>query len=219
MYETANHIKMPLNDQQKPDPLALAKSFSDILANSPSLRKQIITGEKPRPKNWSRKANAPYYKERFALQFKQVLDEMLVDKLDVEYKFSDFPNLSRTSLYLMVNQSKLYLLEQLDPNGQYAAFCQCVVITKEKTGIRISLCRDVRDGGNYRPSKVVPKDCKWRDDMEDFLASDDPEKKIFVMDKLSLNPDEVAELEATLGVLDNIVFNITGDKIKIVKSE
>ena len=35
--------------------------------------------EKVKPPNWSKHSNAPYYRERYALQMKQVLDSMIAD--------------------------------------------------------------------------------------------------------------------------------------------
>src|SRR5205823_4714999 len=71
---------------------------------------------------WGKKKNAPYYREKFALEIRNVLD--ILKKTFPQpfvYRYERFPEFSSRTIYLRIYQSKKYLLEHLDPTGAYAA--------------------------------------------------------------------------------------------------
>src|SRR5437762_1668188 len=78
-------------------------STPKILSNLPSTQEVII----------KRRLTLPYYRERFALEIKEAIDAMLEDGKNRVYKFSDFKHISKTSLYLRIHQSYLYLTDNL----------------------------------------------------------------------------------------------------------
>lgn len=214
---------MPLTENMKPsqptteDVKSIVEAFKEVV-NVPSVKQSILMKSRKRPRGWRPTSNSPYYKERFGLEFKAVLDAMMVDSKDREYRYKDFTTMSHKSLYLRVNQSKLYLLEELDPDKQYARFCEMTTITRETTGIRISLCRDMREGApSFVPSIVESDDSYlWKDSMQDFL--NDPEKRgVWEQCNLSLSQDEIDTWSLSLNGLAGIAAIVRSDKIKIVK--
>src|SRR4051812_14140417 len=66
-----------------------------------------------RPKGWSRKSNATYYKEIYAKQMKESVDKMIETGNRLVYKYEvwcneDDGNMSPGTLYLRINQSIRY---------------------------------------------------------------------------------------------------------------
>lgn len=105
-----------------------------------------------RPASWSRRANAPYYRERYALEVKHILDEMILsgengDKEPRLIKYTDYPEISHTTLYLKINQAMLYLLEKMDTEDKmYAAFRQIISISRVRSiGIKFAYNHEVTD--------------------------------------------------------------------------
>lgn len=209
------------------------KKLQELLAQVKDKKKlvEVLANDGPkRPKGWSSLSNAPYFKERFALEFKMVLDAMIAEYKegrfeDREYKYSEFcqpgvvGSLSRNSLYLKINQSKLYLLKELDFDGTYKEFCELLTITKERTGIRISYVRDIRQGLDFKmPSKVVPKTetFSWKDKVDSFLENGQSGDKL-ELTGLSIDEDQQQDIIASLSGLSDIIFKVTDSSIKIVK--
>ncbi len=224
----------PLNENIKPDttidptPIVNRESIKDKLLEE--LHK-IFTGEeankhyheyltkkKERPEHWKRLSNVPYYKERFALELKVVLDAMILDGQDREYRYADFPDTKRNTIYLRVNQAKLYLLEELDFDGRYHKLFQCITISRERTGIRLSFHKDVREGTGFMPTTVISNTSidNLRSRIDQFISEATTGQK-FEDTKVSIGPDEVIALRNSFVGLEGFVANITESSVKIIK--
>ena len=224
---------MPLSEQlthtDKP-----SISAEDALKNIQDLFKKVDKeklaklladrGDTKKPNNWSSLTNAPYYRERFALELKVVLDEMIQEAEanifeDREFFYSSFPTLSHNTLYLRVNQSKLYLVNKLDSENKYKRFLELVAITREKSGIRLSYNRDVlHPAVPLKANKVMPieqQTITWKVKLDEFLSSD--KAGVFELDKLALDDDDIEVITNSLSQLNNVIYSIKNDKIRIVR--
>jgi hypothetical protein len=217
---------MPISSNIEPDPKAeVRKAALELLRNDESLRRLFLE-EKRKPSEWSKRTNAPYYRERFALELKHIIDEMIIEQANGEFTdrqffYSDFPTQSQTSLYLKINQSKLYLLDNLDFEGKYARFFEGVSISRERgKGIRIGYNRDMTAVGilpsahkvNEKSADVI----SWKDRMQDFLDNSEPGQEL-ELKRLSLTNDEVQELNYQLGEIVSILFKVTNNRIWITR--
>ena len=178
-----------------------------------------------RPDGWSKKSNAPYYKEIYAKEIKDALDSVMATKQDMLYSYADFEKLgmSHATVYLRVNQSCRYLMKYMDPEGKYAdILMNKVSITKERNvGVRISLLPEYRETGTesvFKPKSVVPKsdDPIWRKKLEEFLENAQP-GETFHKSGLALDPDEIKELNDSFISVQGFIANITSYEIKIVR--
>lgn len=214
---------MPLNENMKPSSEAaeLVKNIQDIL-KIPAVRKSVIQN-KPieKPHGWKSSSNPPYFKERFALEFKLALDKMMESGEDMEYRYADF-KMTKDSMYLRVAQSRMYLLERLDPEGKYAKFLEQITITRERTGVRLSFCRDIRvrrqgDEPDFFPSVIdAIGQASLRNKIVDWLEVS-KSGDIFDLDKLSLPADEVNELQILLAPLENVAAEITATRVRLIR--
>jgi hypothetical protein len=219
---------MPLHnnlqgDEPAADATEVLRTFQQIVAKNPDKFAKLMSGDADdpkRPKNWSRLANAPYYKHRFALDMKVIYDQMMADMTDREFKFKEFPDISRQTLYLRVNQSRRYLVDKLDPTGIYTAFNECVTVTREETGIRINIHRDVQLGAEkkvgFMPDKVVARELQWRGKMDEWMEGSQPDDR-FEQKELSLSDEQVQELRLELDQLEGIAASVTNSSVKILR--
>lgn len=178
-----------------------------------------------KPDGWSKKSNAPYYKEIYAKEIKETLDSVMATKQDQLYSYEDFEKLgmSHATVYLRVNQSSRYLMKYMDPKGEYAdILMNKVAITKERNvGVRISLLPEYRETATesvFKPRSVIPKSDapKWRKELEDFLEKAEAGDK-FHKQGLALDPDEIRELNDSFLNVTGFIANITSYEIKIVR--
>lgn len=179
-----------------------------------------------KPPGWSRRSCAPYYKERFALEMKECLDGMMVDRKDRVFMYDDFlkkHNISKESLYLRVNQSLRYLLENMDDDDHtYGRFTEMISITRERNvGVCIRFIPEFRDGNvsDFKPSAVIPKDeaPKWKQRIDDFLEDGEIGKPLLI-DNLCLTPEEIATMKASFGGVRGLIYNVTSKSIKVIKT-
>lgn len=177
-----------------------------------------------RPDGWSKFTNAPYFKEVYALEMKSTLDTVVEQKQDVIYDYATFESMgmSKSTVYLRVNQSLLYLLKYLDPDGKYANIRHNMIqITKERgVGVRISLLPQYREGftAEFQPRAVIPQSEMplWRKKMEHFLENAQPGAS-FYKEGLALTPEEIKELNDSFMNVSGFIVNITSFSVKIVR--
>lgn len=177
-----------------------------------------------KPIGWSRKSNAPYYKEEYALQLRTTLDQMILDSQDVVYSYEDYLKhygIARETLYLRINQSIRFLLDNLDPDKRYARLLDRVQINRERgVGVTIKFIPEFRSGqSDFKPRVVEPVEqkAKWQKDMETWLEESDPGDEPFYKDKLALSPEEITSLKIQLKSLSNVLSSVTVHTIKLVK--
>lgn len=178
-----------------------------------------------RPPHASKLSNFSYYRQMFGLEARTIMDGMISDKHDREWKFSDYANLKASSLYQRVYQSFNFLVREMDyttpeyPEGYYSHFKSMMVMTKEKTGIRLSWIRDRLEGRAFSPSVVEDYDkiSEWKEKIEAFLV--DPTKEILHLKQLSLTIEQIKELQATFSSIESVMAVVTEREIKIVKDK
>lgn len=169
--------------------------------------------------------SGPYYRSKFALEFKEVLDSMMAEGNNVKdrvYHYSDFSDKSHTTVYLLINQSMNYLIDKLDPNGKYKSFLSLISIKRVRgLGVRLRYVSKV----SFQP-KVID-DVKEVEDniefspnaslefkIEGWLQNAKP-KDVLELTELALDEEEVSKIKASLMPLSNILFKVESDRIKI----
>lgn len=193
-------------------------SLAEILSNTDKRKeflKDLTASSIKRPPTHSKASNSPYYKERFALEMKCVLDEMMIDNHPRTYKYSQHSHLSTNSVYLYVNSSLKYVLDNLDSDGKYKQFRERLVINRvAKVGVVLSILRE----SSFKPCKTTNNatEHKWINQMNEWLENGKINTK-FVAKNIIITPERRFELEATLAPLENIHYNISDDEITIRK--
>ena len=97
-----------------------------------------------RPKGWSRRSNAPYFKEMYARQIKADVDTMIDTGKRIIFRYAiwcDEENggVSKQTLYVRVNQSIRFLVEKMDtPDHRYYNWYQKVNI-HQRQGLGIEI--------------------------------------------------------------------------------
>lgn len=174
--------------------------------------------DKPRksPSEWA--SRPPYYREKFAIEVKVLLDTMVKDNLDMLIPWKS-ARLSRASLYIKVTQAMSYLCDNMDtPDGFYNSLRAKVRITREQSGMRLSLSRTRLN--SYLPS--VRKAAKagelvqWRDSAISFIENGAVGDALHLQ-HLVLLPEDVAMLQGMLEGNDSFKFKVTESEILIAR--
>ena len=164
-----------------------------------------------------------YYRERFALQMKAIIDEMILESGKGEFKERFFKYesyqdvLTKNSLYLKISQSWLYLRNELDPEGIYKRFAEQICIVRRKDGIRIQYQKD--DTSELIADIVVPEKEQRKEYMskiEEFLDTAKEGDEITIP-QLRLTDEEISNVEASVCQLENFIYKILPNKIWMVK--
>ena len=185
------------------------KEFSTVFT-------ETISNAPVRPTNWSKLTVSPYFKEHFARELKIVLDDMLQDGKDKEFRYDDF-TLSKKSLYNKIHQAWMFLAQFLDPDNTYKTLRQRTVVTTEKTGIRIQFIRDT-DTLSKKAVSVEPiaKSFEWKNKLEDFIEKGKVDEKLIIED-ISLTQEEIEDLEIQFANIQGILHKFTPTSIKVMK--
>lgn len=198
-----------------PPSKTLLDALKELMTNpafQEQMAKQVVN---KRPPGTSSRSNYAYYREQFGLEMKVVFDEMMVSKKDKIYLYANF-KISRTSLYLRVNQSIKYLLNELDFDGTYKKFKDQITVERVKTGVAIQFLKDKLQGIQFIPSDYEGED-KPRSimqEIESFLQDD--ECKVFKKDVM-LSPEDIKQIELSLSPLETVNAVVLNHQIKIVK--
>ena len=177
---------------------------------------------KRKPTTWSRRSNAPYYNEHYATQLKHVADEMLRTREDQVFFYKVFEKISHNTLYIRINQSIRYLVENLDTGDVYHKWSEMISVTRERNvGVILALKEQYRSTPSveFRPKPVLPvKDIPvWQRQIEDFL--EDPRQTKLHIDKLCLTPEQMKEINASFVGVTGVLKVIRAHEIKLVKME
>jgi len=199
-----------MNEQQQPKPITI--TFPD----GQTMSKIVNTIVRQRPEGWSRKAYAGYYKEQYGEWMKNVLDDMHDRQVSKLLPYANFPDLKRNSLYLLINQSMLYVLENMETSDmKYKRLTDRIKIDRtDPRGIQLML----QEAMTGKAEDVVPKveKPKWKEKMEKWLDdNDDPMP--FVQSNLLLTPQERDQLILEVSGLSNVMYSITCREIKLIK--
>lgn len=184
-----------------------------------------------KPSSWKEGTVAPYYREKFALEIKNVLDEMIADvavdpnKADRMFRYDVFTKLSGHSLYIKIHQSVSYLIDKLDtPDGKYRKFRALIDIKREPgIGVRIAYmpAKNTReetpltaaDKIDTKKNRVQP--IIWKQKIEDFFEQSEPGKVLHIK-KLTLTEEEQQYVKDMLAGIDHYLFRVNSSEIKIL---
>lgn len=213
----------------------LTDAVKQIFAD-PTVQKRIVQQvTTKKPPGWGRKSTAPYYKEAYGNQLREMADSMVKTKQSIIFDYERFcydrnnpSRMSERSLYLRVNQSINFLLEEIDPHvdGQpYAHWhAMCKVRVDKRIGVLIEYIPELvaheKGEGLLSPKLISPTadKPKWRLAMRDWLDNDNDQRP-FVKENLVLTKAEREEIEAELAGLTNVLVDVETAHVKLVKMQ
>lgn len=185
----------------------------------------ISTGSKPA--GWSRKSQAPYFKEIFGAGMKKDIDQMIETGKPMLYRYTTWctegTKMSPNTLYQRVNQSIRYVVERMDtPERKYGRWYERVVTTRPAgVGVLIQFVTGLGDTvghGTFKAEQVEERESlpAWKVRMEDWLEGDDDSP--FIQENLCLTPNEVASLKLQFATLTNVIASVKSSSVKIVRA-
>lgn len=220
---------MPSPESIDTNLVEILREISIQIQKDPAMRQRMmrhIAGDSKqdviRAIMWSKQTNVPYYKEHFAREIQPYIDKMIEDRKPIEWRFCDFPQYSRATLFHKIYQSLLWLCDA-DVNAEkYIKFRNEVEVSRKfKTGIRI-LFQNVAAPGEFAPKEVNPNESpdaripKWRTRVDEFLATG-PVGTTLHLTRLKLSAEDVEDLHLQLANLSNVLGKVSKDEIKIIK--
>lgn len=207
-----------MSNESKTTEDKLREIFINPVASA-QVAEMLVTNK---PHGWSRKSQSPYYADKYGMELKAALDIMMREKQDVVYSFEKFPGLALNTLYLRVNQSSLYVKEQMDADRKYTNFLTQIDIRKIKgVGVRLSFKEEYRD--TYDPAshfvmvKPEAKVPEWKEALDDYLVNGAVGKP-FIREGLVLTTDSIAQIKTELGGVTGLICSVTAHTIKVMKT-
>ena len=201
-------------------------TIKQVLSNPQHAAKMVDLLVSKRPQGWGRRSIAPYYNHKYGREMIVVLDEMMRDKQDKVYNYSHFLEkfgLSKTSLYLRINQSMKYVCERMDtPEHKYARFCETITIERKRdVGVMIRFKPEMREGfvSDFKPQPVMGKEelPVWKEKLDDYLEHAQPGDDPLLIERLALNSQEIASVKASMANLSGVISNVSSYSIKVIK--
>lgn len=212
----------------------LTESVKNIFAD-PDVQKKVVQAiTTKKPPGWGRKSTAPYYKEPYGKQLQGMADEMMKTKQMIVFDYERFcydkrnpSRMSERSLYLRVNQSINFLLNEIDIHIEghpYAKWHAMVKVRQDDKlgGVTISYVPELVDyeqGTGLLSPKLVSATAdipRWKQAMREWLENDEDQRP-FVKENLLLTKADREEIEAELAGLSNIIADIETDHVSLVK--
>lgn len=200
--------------------------IKQILNNPQQAAKIVDILVSKRPQGWGRRSIAPYFNHKYGSEMLAVLDEMMKDQQDRLYSYEHFQKqfgISKNTLYLRVNQSMMYVCEKMDtPEHKYAHFCSLLSIERKRdVGVIIRFKPEMRNGfmSEFKPLPVIGKDelPTWKKELDDWLETAQPGDEPLLIERLALNPEEIAQVKASLNGIAGVNYNITSYSIKVIR--
>lgn len=197
-----------------------------LFHNVPLNRRKEIFEEQKKPTAWSNRSNAPYYKERYAIQLQTILDVMIEEYskgiIDSRmFKYKDF-NLKKSSLYLMINQAKLFLIDNMDNDNRYRKFLDNIKVKQEQEGVVLRYCKDIINDTKISLDRATPiqtlteQQISIQTKVEEFLQNAKAGDKL-ELKNLSLDDDMIEALESSVNQLEDIVASISRTNLRLIK--
>lgn len=215
--------------QMTPDPIRPEEILNNLVslisnpAHREAFKKAIQTADGD---YFGRNIDKPYYKKKYALGVKEVLDWMMEHKKPRKWVYADFPSTNKASLYQKIMQGKEFLLDNMDPDGRYKKFDLCVKVDRKQKDalyfhiqyhmLNMANSEDIEDLS--KAGFVKSEELSWRDRLENFLENGKPGES-FKKEGLALDESEITELETTLCTLTTIVYNITEKSVVVRKTK
>lgn len=199
----------------------ILEAIKALLASDEGFRKAIIeaagravteTGKVVSNKG----SSMSYFRESFGLEMKAVLDSMFADpeKRNWIFRYSHYPELRNSSLYIRINQSLAYLLQHLDLDGKYTKLRDEFVIDRVSNKNGILLVRTC-NLSLVKAEPCVDNEKNYSEDIDKFL--EDETKPILHLKGLDLSAGMIKNIEDSLIDITNVHALITETEIKIVK--
>lgn len=182
-----------------------------------------------RPRGWSRKSQAPYYKEIYAKQIKQDIDKMIESGLPICWRYSvwctEASGVTQATLYTRINQSIRYLVEQMDSlEHKYKQWQEMTRLSRSGGlggGVVIEYIPGLREGAisNIHAETVLPIEQipLWKRRLDDWIE-DDRQTTPFVQEGLLLDEKQIFQLKIELSQLSSIQFSVKSDSVKVLKT-
>lgn len=149
-------MKVKVNPKPSSDPIEIAKA---LLEMQKSLEKSNVKG----------RSIYPYYTEQHAQEMAKILEHVTTTGHPKDLYAS---NNSAATVKQKVYQAIKYLVEHLDPDGNYARMRSLCIISNTSRGVRIQ----------PRPEKGLLSetfnDTEWKEKLLDFLTIAKPKQKI-----------------------------------------
>ena|SRR3990167_128964 len=217
-----------MNNDDKKTPLgATAPEPSSFLLEALGITREqflLLAGKSTPPDKGDRiHLGGSYYKEKFALEIKHVLDLMDADGKDRMYEYDRFPKFKPVSLRLKLTQSFAYLCNYLDtPDRKYRKLRDKIEIIPERVGVRLALVRNKLESiatvidspsTTIRGSILPFTDCKNK--IDDFIENS-RENQILHIKNIMLSNEEVEVLKNSFAQTVSFVPKITNNEIKVV---
>ena len=192
------------------------KSFiafvTELIAKTPTVKgrlMRVLMGEE------EPKAVPSYYRESFAKELLPTLDDVLSSRKTYEFRYEDFPNINRKTLYLKIYYAWAYIIKEMDSvDHKYLKLREETELAQKKTGVRITFISDMMPLRGV-PVEFISKPA-FRKKIDDFLETGKESEALHIT-KLSLTMQEVADLQASLTGIDNLVWLVTGTSVKLIK--
>ena len=206
------------DDHRKSTPPITLNDVAKSLAQQQEVKARTLNYQKP--DRWGGRSNAPYYREQYARVMQAVLDKMMHNRHDQMYYYKNH-SLAPNSLYQKIQQSVRFLLDNLDPDGKYAAFWNCIYCHKVKgVGVRVCIRTDLLDEAavhhNFMPTELITDLQDWRDKMAKYIEDGEPGIP-FEATGLGLTEEQVADLEIQLSAIPDLNYSVTPRHVKLVK--
>jgi len=206
---------------------ALAKlgEGMQVLLGSEDTKKKLL--QSLIGKNMGPLSTMPYYKEKFAERIKPVVDAMLKDKQARIVLYTDYPSVSRTTLYLQQQQAIKWLSDHVDA---YSGIANKMSASKGKTGVVLRYFpQGIDETGPIRAHKVdveetidlpVTDVTSAINKIRNFL--DSPKAGPLQISSQGITEEDMSVIETMLSSAksveeDNLYYRITDSEIKIVR--
>lgn len=220
---------MPEETTEQQSSLKLAEALR-ILVENPAILDKLVnkkfSEEKKRRDHYSRLSNLSYYRERFALELKVVVDKMMEDGIPMEYSYEDFCTgkdaVTKNTLYLKIHQAKMFLIDNLDPDNKYKQFLakSNFAITRERSGIRLSITTDLTKSiSTPSPVSMDEKVEEWKVKVDKYLEEATVDTPALHLTGLSLSQEEILGLNESMVTVPDVLAVVTHKEIKIKKAK
>jgi hypothetical protein len=205
----------------------LKKHAEQIFVNPKVAQRVVDMVTTDKPIGWSPRSNGPYYKSIYANEIKPFIDNMILTKEDIIYKYDVWCNaetgISPQTVYHRVNQSIRYLCERslpMEERQKYIAWYETVRVERVRNlGVRISFVIGFGGGDKApKPEMVTPNLTKplWIRKMDEWLEDGDNYEP-FVKEGLALTDDEIVDLKVRISQLVNVQASITRDRVALIR--
>jgi hypothetical protein len=213
-------------DQNNDSVEQLKQKLKSIILNPKVAEKALDLAVGRNPVGWSKKSVCTYYKHKYGLEARGVLDEMMRTKEPVIYEYDYFANvhgINPDSLYQRVNTSIRYVVDRMDTDDhKYGRFNEMIKVSRDRKrkGVVIEILPQFLENytSDFKPrafeSKVEAP--KWRQLVEDYLQNGETGVP-FYKDRLCLTTDEITQLKTQFSQLKNVISVVTSSSIKLCK--